>query len=211
MKNVPAHGQVTPGYDVSHYQPNLAIHDQMKAAGKKFCLIKADEGTKIVDSMFKKHYAAAKAAGMKVGFYNFFHPSQDSHMQAKHILGLIGGMNNDLGAVCDLETADRLGAPIVSGAAFQYLTDIKKAMGQAILYGGPYFLRDTAKIDARFKDFPLWVAHYGPAMSKGPLVPEPYTDWTIWQYTEANGLDLNFFNGDEAALDKFCLHTIAKT
>lgn len=203
MKNVPLRGPAIAGYDVSHYQ-SPTIHEAMKAAGKKFCLIKADEGATFVDNLLFRHYKAAKAAGMKVGFYNFFHPAQNAHTQAQHILKTIGGLQDDLGAVCDLETSDRRGHAIVSGAAYQFLTDVKAAMGKVILYGGPYFLRDTAQIDSRFAEFPLWIAHYGVAPSRGPLVPEPFTDWTIWQFSEAGGLDLNLFNGDEAALEKFC-------
>ncbi len=204
MHNVPLNGPSVGGYDVSHYQPNMSIHSHMAAAGKKFCLIKADEGATVVDHLFKAHYQAAKSYGMKVGFYNFFHPSQNAHKQAQHILGLIGGLNSDMGAICDLEKSDGLWSTVVSGAAFQFLKDVKAVMGKAILYGSPYFLRDTVKIDDRFLEFPLWVAQYGPSTAKGPMVPPPYTDWDIWQYTDKGGADLNLFNGDMAALELFC-------
>lgn len=203
MRHVPCKAIVTPGYDVSHWQ-DTRIHEKMRVAGKKFCVIKADEGRR-PDDRFRAHYNEAKNQGMITGFYNFFHPSQDAHKQAQHILGLIGPLHNDLGAVCDLESADGMSHAIVGGAAFQFLTDVKKAMGQAMLYGSPYFLRDTAIIDSRFVQFLLWIAQYGPGPSVGPLIPDVYSNWDFWQYSETGGIDLNLYNGSLDALHGLCL------
>ena len=68
--------------------------------------------------------------------------------------------------------------------------------------------------DPVFATYPLWLADYGVST---PQVPKVWTDagktWPFWQYA-ANGtlagapdahhnVDLDYFNGDEAALKQF--------
>lgn len=195
MNHVPIGAVVTPGYDVSHYQAT-SIHEKMKAAGKKFCIIKSDEGGRIVDHLWEAHFHAAKSCGMLVGFYNYYHPKQDPHAQAAHMMALIGTTHADLPPMCDFETTDGLNAHDSANSAFLFCQDLKNATKQEpILYGGPYFLRDNAQVDARFAEFRLMIAHYGPKPSTGPLVPAPWKNWTFWQYTEVGGIDLDLFQG----------------
>lgn len=198
MKHVPAGAMLTTGYDVSHYQNNMHIHEQMQAAGKKFCIIKADEGATIVDHLFKAHYQAAKAAGMIVGFYNFFHPKQDAHKQAAHMLSLIGSLQNDLGAMIDWETTDGISGVLDRDRGYQFLCEVEAALKKTpLLYTGPYFWRDQVggENDLRFSRFHLVIAHYGLKPSVGPLVPGPWKTWDFWQYSETGGIDFDFYNG----------------
>ena len=54
-----------------------------------------------------------------------------------------------------------------------------------------------------FKQYPLWVANYNVTR---PLIPKPWTDWLLWQYTEKGdgkpygvasaNIDLNHYKGD---------------
>lgn len=200
MKTVCSVGETVSGYDVSHYQQDLTIHAKMAAQGKKFCMIKAEEGV-VMDDMLAKHHATAKAAGMLLGYYDFFHPSINAIAQANKILSIIGPLGaGDIGFVIDWETTD--GAPAFADMndGLAYLTAIQSACGKApIIYGGPYFLQALA-LDSRFLAFPLWVAHYGVAC---PLVPAPWTYWTFWQFSGSGGLDQNLFNGSLAQLEKF--------
>ncbi len=62
-----------------------------------------------------------------------------------------------------------------------------------------------------FKQYPLCIANYG---TTKPLVPKPWAtdEWTFWQFTdngdgtlygvESLNIDLNYFNGDTAALQQ---------
>lgn len=207
MKHIPVGPVTTSGYDVSHYQNNYHLHEQMKIAGKKFCIIKSDEGATIIDDRFKAHYAEAKKQGMIVGFYNYFHPAQDAHKQAQHMLKLIGPLQNDLGGMCDFETMDKQVAGISRERAFEFTSEVEKALNRVgLFYTGPYFWRDTAKgeTDTRFARFKSVIAHYGVKPSVGPLVPLPWTKLDFWQYTETGGIDLDLFNG---SLDELTLLT----
>lgn len=193
MKNVCASGQTVAGYDVSHYQPNLNVHAHMAQAGKKFCIIKATEGANIVDHLFSAHWKAAKAAGMIVGAYNFFHPSVDTTAQAKRFESVIGKLGaGDLAPVLDWEKTDGISAVRDRSAAQSFIQDVAQVTGKnPIIYGAPYFLQALG-LGADFIQHPLWIAHYG---AKCPLIPFPWTAWTMWQYTSGGGLDLNLYNG----------------
>lgn len=200
MKNVCAAGETIAGYDVSHYQSNMSLHAQMKSRADKFCIIKADEGEHISDKLFHAHWNEAKAQGMIVGAYNFFHPSQNPIDQAKHFFSIVGKLGpGSFGPVIDWETTD--GQPAVKDreAGLAYLEEVASLTGRdPIIYGGPYFLQDL-KLDSRFLKYALWTAHY---TAKCPLVPAPWTHWTFWQFTETGGLDLNVFNGGMPQLIK---------
>lgn len=200
MKIVCPVGETVAGYDVSHYQQDLSLHAKMAAQGKKFCIIKAEEGV-VMDDMLAAHHKAAKAAGMLLGYYDFFHPKINAFAQAQKILAIVGPLQpGDLGFVIDWETTDGVPAFADMKDGYAYLTTIQAACGKVPwVYGGPYFLQALG-LDARFSVFPLWVAHYGVAC---PLVPQPWNYWSMWQYTGSGGVDLNKFNGPLTQLEKF--------
>ncbi len=198
MRNVPANGPTVPGYDVSRWQPDIHIHAQQAALGKKFCLIKCDESG-AHDVMFKRHWLEAKKQGMIVGAYNFFHPAQDPKAQAQDLINLVGQLGpGDLGAICDNEKDDGLPARDAD-AAYTFMATAADALKKrSWYYGSPRFTDDHIKGDARFSEFHNWVAQY-PWRSGGPLVAPPWTTWNMWQFS-GTGLDLNLFNGDLALL-----------
>lgn len=201
MQRVCAAGPVVTGYDVSHWQQDLTVHAKMSAQGKKFCFIKAEDGV-VQDDMFAKHWAAAKAAGMFVGAYDFFHPSRDPVAQANKFESIVGKLGpGDLGPVIDWETTDGVSAFADMNDGLEFLTTVQALTGRdPIVYGGPYFLQ-ALSLDSRFLTFALWVAHYGVAC---PLVPAPWKSWTFWQFTDggSSNLDLNEFNGPIEQLNK---------
>lgn len=201
MRNVCLTGDTVGGYDVSHYQSNLYIHQQMAQAGKKFCFIKADEG-RVVDSMFSAHWGAAQAAGMIVGAYDFFHPSEDPLTQAQNFDRVVGKLGpGTLGPVIDWETSDGTSAITDLDRGLAWLLQVRSALGRdPIIYGSPYFLQALG-LDARFNAFALWIAQYG---SRCPLIPPPWSYCSFWQFTDggSSNLDLNLFNGNLTQLQK---------
>ena len=59
---------------------------------------------------------------------------------------------------------------------------------------------------SHFKQYPLWVPHYGVSC---PRVPSGWSTWTIWQDSESgtvsgigSGVDTNFFKGSHQDLDR---------
>lgn len=72
------------GYDVSHYQPNFD-HARARREGFDFAILKATEGSSFVDSRFRRHLDAARAAGMIVAAYHYVRGSASAAAQADHI------------------------------------------------------------------------------------------------------------------------------
>ncbi len=192
MQRVCAAGRVLTGYDVSHYEPDLSIHRRRKAAGDVFCFIKCDEGARVVDHLFQVHWREAKAQGMIVAPYNFFHPAQDPIAQAKHLESLVGKLApEDLGPIIDWETSDGVGVIKDREEGFQFLMHVQGVLKKrAILYGGSSFLNGLS-LDSRFLAFILWIANYGVSC---PSVPGPFKTWDFWQFSGTT-LDLNRYNG----------------
>ena len=99
-----------------------------------------------------------------------------------------------------------------------FLNDSKQLVNgkEIAIYTAYYYWRDNAPNATTqaanleyFHQYPLWIANYG---TIEPLVPLPWKkgEWLFWQYTEvgdgklfgveSKGIDLNYFNGDLAAL-----------
>ena len=66
------------------------------------------------------------------------------------------------------------------------------------------------------KNYKLWIANYKVAE---PRVPQPWTSWEFWQYSETgvidgiddNKVDLDWYNGTFASLKGICLKRKRKT
>lgn len=189
----------TKGFDASHWQ-GIVNWQQKKLQGNEFGLIKAEDvhrGQIVGDDQFQNNWTNAKRAGVLRGAYAFFHPSFDPIKQADNLVRLTGNLVGDLPCIIDWEVTDGTLATKDRDNGYMFLTEVYKLTKKLpFIYGSPYFLQALA-LDRRFNQFPLWVAHYGVAC---PLVPPPWSTWTMWQWTDANGLDRNLFNGGLAQL-----------
>ena len=90
-----------------------------------------------------------------------------------------------------------------------------------MIYMSPGFWKEygTKSEPAYWTQFPLWLAHYTTASA--PLMPAPWTMWTIWQFTakgpgeafgsEALSIDMNRFNGTQNEFLEFAGATAVAT
>jgi len=114
---------------------------------------------------------------------------------------------DDLPPVIDVEAADDLPPADVATAVRGWLDRVIAVIGRRpIIYTGLYFWRDHVGVD--LTSSPLWHAQYTDAPC--PRIAPPWTDWTIWQYTNkghvdgiAGPVDLDRWRGDRASLDAF--------
>lgn len=198
--------QALIGLDVSHYQGDINWV-QVKADGYKFAWAKCSEYSK--DDKFDKNKAGAKAAGILIGAYDFFHPGKDPEAQAAQFLALAKPGPGDLLPFLDWEVTDgTLPAQDLSrGQA--WLNVVEKAIGRKpAVYGGVYFF-EALKLPPEFHTYPLMLAQY---RNFDPLIPEPWADWTFWQHDSkghvlgiSGNTDMDWFNGTEEDLKKFIL------
>ncbi|MFN8411284.1 MAG: phosphodiester glycosidase family protein [Anaerolineales bacterium] len=210
------------GPDVSFYQD-----DPETPQGIDFIKMKASAGYVIIragqnlwpDPDFKANWTAAKKAGLPRGSYWFYDSRVEPKKQAELWVQQFNGDFGELPLFADLE--EEYGGPYKGWKNWYTFIERVKALvgGKEIgIYTAYYYWRDNAPNSQTqatnlnyFKQYPLWIAHY---KTETPLVPLPWKtgEWLFWQYTEggdgalygveSGGIDLNYFNGDIAALKK---------
>lgn len=147
----------------------------------------------------------------------------------------LGRLPGELPPACDIEWPEqwkkgpdgalvnewnRWGVTAASIAAWTlaFLAEAERLWDQTpILYTYPNFWRDLGAEGKRpaFRRYPLWIANYLhngpglPAERQRPIVPPPWDEWAVWQFSGDDGarlngcstpIDRNAFRGDEDAL-----------
>ena len=97
------------GIDVSTFQKNIDW-EQVKGAGIEFVMIRVGyrgsmEGLLFEDEWAQRHYAGAKAAGLKVGAYIFSQSitPEEAEEEARYAMQIIKGWRLDMPLVYDWE------------------------------------------------------------------------------------------------------------
>jgi len=210
------------GCDVSVWQDDNSTAQMMnfeKAMneGLRFAFIKASERM-FKDLDFDKNWLNAKAAGMPRGAYHFLRGDISGLYQANFFCELLKDDPGELPPVADFEYPTKDGIYPSNALLWQFLETVESRLGiRPMVYTSPGYwnqhgkIKGTSNFDSKWAYFPLWIAHYTTA--EKPIVPQPWTKWTFWQYTaqgdglkygaESKVLDLNRFNGDEMDWQKF--------
>lgn len=176
------------GFDISSYQKGIDI----SKVPCDFVIIKATQGTKYVNSDFRRAYGEAINNGKLVGVYHYA-SSGGAEKEAQHFLDTIGSAVGNAILCLDWEKGDN--------ANFQNPTYAHKWLEYVRAKTGVVPLIYMSKSVCRefnwslvAKTYPLWCAQYGGNQPTGYKV-FPWTDrggygaWdkcTIFQYT-ANG------------------------
>lgn len=205
------------GTDISFYQddpntPTTVDFKKMISANARFAIIRAGQNLWI-DRAFKTHWANAKSAGIPRGSYWFYDSRADPKQQAGLWMDVLGSDFGELPLWCDFE--ENYSGAYAGPKHWQIFIDqlMTKTQKVGIYTGYYYWIERTNGLSnselSYFSQFPLWIARYS---SLAPLVPPPWNTWLIWQFTssgdgnsygvESKGIDLNYFNGDEAEFNK---------
>lgn len=199
--------QTLPGIDISVYQ-SKANFPTVANSGVGFVFIKATQGRMSKNSAFATEWPAAGAAGLLRSPYHYFVPTDDPHLQATFFLNTVGELSDtDLAPMFDWEITNGMAAKTVVANAQKWLDDVEAATGRIpIIYTNASFFYQLGN-PAGFERYPLYISDY---QVKCPKVPEPWTDWTFWQYSgngSAVGIpgdtDLDYFNGVFSDLVQF--------
>ncbi|MCZ2127414.1 MAG: SH3 domain-containing protein [Anaerolineales bacterium] len=209
------------GPDVSFYQD-----DTQTPQGINFFKMRENASFVIVrsgqnlwkDRDFTINWRESKAAGLPRGSYWFYDSRIDPKQQAELWASLFEGDFGELPLWGDFE--DLYNGQFKGWkhwyAFLERLKQLIPAKKEIGVYTGYYYWRENTVnvgIPAAslnyFKQYPLWIANYN--VSK-PLVPAPWDNWTLWQYTdkgdgaafgvESLNIDMNYFNGDWEAFKK---------
>lgn len=172
------------GIDLSHHQAPASLPWAKFAESSSFCICRGSYGT-MKDRVTAEHVKRARSAGLKVGLYHFFRPSQSvadqlAVFRAQLELARIG--IGDIIPTIDVE-ADPLPKPMAVSPGWQvsvleFVDSMVSELGNCMVYitqrefgqlGAPAWLLSR----------PLWVAHYTGASKPATPGGKP---WTIWQH-----------------------------
>lgn len=196
------------GVDVSSYQGEIDWK-RLSMQGISFAFVKATEGSSYVDSYFAGNWEGARKSGLKTGAYHFFSYDSSGQMQAENFIATVPMAAEALPPVVDVEFYGAYGRKPADKMRVlpeldTLLTRLEAHYGQKpILYATGRAYRLYLK--GEFPDNPVWIRD----VYKRPRIPDG--GWMFWQYTdrgklegydgEEEWIDLNVFNGDEAAFE----------
>ncbi|MEU8251230.1 GH25 family lysozyme [Nonomuraea sp. NPDC048916] len=193
------------GIDVSNWQGSVDWSGHARA-GVAFAFAKATEGVDYVDRFFARNWEGMRENWIVCGAYHFARPKGDPIEGARNFLRTIstaGGLRRgDLVAI-DLETNDGLRPEQVARHARRWCGYVERHGGlRPFVYTYQSFAHSGAC--AGLGDYPLWIA--SPDQPRGePLVPGPWSEWTIHQHSNSP-VDRNVFDGTRQALTRLGFH-----
>ena len=170
------------GCDLSHYN---AIPDWSKVS---FAIMKCTEGTEMFDNTYTAKLAAARQAGMVCGHYHF---SDGTDFQAEADWFLKNA---------DIKTNDLVMLDYEIGSDVQWCKNWLDYVTSKIGFKPLIYCPAGNGADwSLITDYPLAIARYGRNNGNINLDQPPavgkWSNWTIWQYSSANNLDLDVFYG----------------
>lgn len=183
------------GIDVSRYQ---GVIDWKRVAESRqigYAYVKATEGERLVDRMYRKNLVEARKTGLRVGSYHFYRPNVNWKRQAKHMKKHVKAQEQDLIPIVDVEVRGR-----VSHAKF--IRDLKRFVEEVEQYYGRKPLLYTYQnfynkhLVGHFDGYQWMIARYRmevPTLSDG-------TNFMMWQYTDSGIMD-----GVNGCVDRSCL------
>ncbi len=189
------------GIDISHYQGEIdwdrLRNAMIQRCPVRFVIIKSTEGTGHLDENFNDNFAQALETGFIRGAYHFWSNKSSAREQAYYYLNNVHLKQGDLPPILDVEHMP------ANKSVEEFQTEIltwlhiveDKYHVKPIIYTF-YKFKENYLSDARFDDYPYWIAHY-------------YVDkmqyqgkWKFWQHTDAGKLpgirgyvDLDIYNG----------------
>lgn len=210
-------GSMVYGLDVSRHQgswkwEDLALYADRKGevyqsaakAGAElqppfFVIMKATEGSDLVDPKYKENVAQAREGRIIKGAYHFMTTLSDIDDQISNFIDNAVVEEGDFPPVLDIETPHarvaELGEENVRMMALKWLKAVEAHYGvKPVIYTNDRFRK--AYLDTpEFKAYDFWLARYS---KKGP----ESGDWLLWQFTQTGrprGLsvaaDINIFDG----------------
>ena len=199
------------GIDISHYQGKidweLLSGAMIEECPVRFVVIKATEGSGMIDENFNDNFQNAKDCGFVRGVYHFWSNKSSARSQAYYFLKKVHLEDGDLPPVLDVEHKPaKMSVEDFQMNVLTWLHIVEdKYHVKPIIYTY-YKFKEAYLNDARFDDYPYWIAHYyvDKVEYKG--------QWKFWQHTDAGRLpgikgpvDFNIYNGSYYDLRKLTI------
>lgn len=179
------------GIDVSKWQSGKVDYAALKASGATFVFIRIGYN-RTKDKFFERDYAAAVAAGLKVGayFYTLSTTNSGAVEDGTRVLGWLNNRHLDFPVAYDIEDSKQKGTSrkVANSSMYSAFASKIEASGvyDAILYTGESFYNTYFNKGMVFDD--LWIAKYS---TKAPSVGRQVS---IWQFT-SGAVDTDYYKG----------------
>lgn len=199
------------GIDVSHHQGRIdweeLRHAMIKGTPVRFAIIKATEGSTYVDENFQQNFYDARENGFVRGAYHFWNARSSARDQANFFLEHVSLEEGDLPPILDVERKPQdLTEREFQDELLEWLSIMEKRFGVKPILYTYYKFKDQYLTDARFDNYPFWIAHYYVNQM------EYAGEWKFWQHTDAGRLpgirgyvDLDIYNGSFYDLRKLTI------
>lgn len=206
--------------DVGRDQGHIDV-PALVAAGVSGLYIRATDGEHDVDPRCIETAASCVREGLPCGLYGVGEPYGLSRAktQADHFVSFCKDLGAALPPWLDFELAKGITAQAALDSAVAWRDDVQAALQQTVMvYAGPAFLLQLERMAGApgmaaaraLAKSPLAVAHYTGNVGKLPLVPAPWTSWTIWQASGDKAatlpwaphldVDVDYYRGDVSEL-----------
>lgn len=189
--------------DISHHD-SVTDWNALKSSVDGL-FIKATEGVGYVDPLLGTYAAAAISAGIPVGFYHYFQPTDDpsnAAQQADEFYGAITGYGYRMLPVLDAEENNGLTVTEIIEDVKAFAAEFHRLSGQnMMIYCSPKYA-DMYLDDPSLASYPLWIAHYH---VQAPRSTSTWQAYSAWQYADSvtvAGIG-NPVDGDVATRDVF--------
>ena len=184
------------GIDVSAHNGNVNFN-KVKGDGFSFVFVKASEGSKYRDSLFRRNVTRAHEANLVVGAYHFFRKGRDGKAQALNFLAAVEGVTLDMPLVVDVEdwSNDNYVDSATVRKRLKDLIDRLHVSGRKVMIytnGDGY---EAYYKKGRYDQLPLWIcALKQPSELKARATFQQYSHWGEVEGVEGD-IDLNIFLG----------------
>lgn len=200
------------GIDISHHQgeidwDELANNATIDQCPLRFIVIKATEGSSIVDETFTNNFKQALDHGFIRGAYHFWSNKSTAKEQATWFIKQVQLVAGDLPPVLDVEKAPEDQSPEeFKESVLTWLRLVEEHYGIKPIIYTYYKFKKQYLSDPVFDQYPYWIAHYyvDKVEYQGP--------WRFWQHTDVGRLpgingyvDLNIYNGSYYDLCKLTI------
>lgn len=169
-----------------------------------YAWIKATESTDYGDPDFRHDWAALHDLGVVRFAYHYMHPAATSpQAQARYCLDYVhgnGGWSKGDHVILDMELTQGLAGHEVSNWAAAFRRSINAAGKRCVFYTYPAFANagNCVSLGGHY----LAIADYQDPVPKRPLVPQPWRDWLMWQWSGTD-IDQSIYNGTRDELRHF--------
>lgn len=210
-------GSKVYGLDVSRHQgswnwENLALYSNKKGevyssgnqAGSElqppfFVIMKATEGSDMVDPYYAENVAQAREGRIIKGAYHFMTTLSDIETQIENFIKNAVVEKGDFPPVLDIETPHNrvreVGEANIRAMALKWLQAVEAHYGvRPVIYTNDLFRKEYLS-GPEFKRYDFWLARYS---KKGP----ESGNWLLWQFTQTGNprgisgeVDINIYDG----------------